>query len=597
MKVLGIHDGHDASAALMIDGTIVAAAQEERFSGLKGDYGFPKNAVDFCLNFAGVNSTQLDCVALSSRVLNPVLTCIKRNANFSVSHWVKEQNDFWKPLKFNGEQKNYYDIFKDEKFSRDTYYDYSGIISGYMRPQEMEEYLKRRVGYIANYLHLKTEKINVTNHETNHKCYALFGSFFRGEPVLVLTAEGIGDEYNGTVSVYKDGVITTLANHLENHLGHIYQYATLILGMKPAQHEYKVMGLAPYSNSYETNKAYKVFRKMLKVDGLYIKFDQRPKDLYFTIKEELADCRFDGIAGGVQKFLEEVLCEWTASCIKHTGIRKVVYAGGVAQNIKALKSVAALDCVDDIFVPPAAGDTSNAVGACYNLAYQLLDKNYSAQMKIQPLTNIYLGPTFTEDEVMNVIKETNVDKKFLVSKTDNTEIAKLLSEGNIIGLCRGRMEFGLRALGNRSILADPHDPMTLDRINQKVKFRDFWMPFTPSILDRRAKDYFKNPKRLFSQYMTMAFDSIPETRMEYPAAMHPADKTVRPQVVTPGMNQSYYDLLCAFEKLTGRGVLLNTSFNLHGKPVVLGPREAIFTFENSEIDALVLENILIRRKN
>jgi carbamoyltransferase len=581
----------------MINGELVAAAQEERFTDLKGDYGYPKHAIDYCLKAAGITTGDIDHIGLSSKVSNPVLTLLKRNANFSVSDWITEQEKFWKPKIFEKKTVNYYDIYKDRDFPRDKYYDFEGIISGYMTIEEMETFLERRLDFISKTLNVPKEKIIVTNHETNHKAYALFGSKFRNEPILVLTTEGVGDEFNATVSVYKDGEIETLCNMKECHLGHIYQYITLILGMKPAQHEYKVMGMAPYANSYETNKAYKVFREILKVEGLEIKFDKKPGDLFYSIRDGLMSCRFDGIAGGVQKFLEEVLCEWTENCIKHTGIRKVVLAGGVAQNIKAMKSISELDCVDDIFVPPAAGDTSNSVGACYNVSYTLSEKNYAAHQAILPLKNIYLGPEYTEEEVEAIIKAEGIEKEFKVKrKVTNQEIAQLLLDGKIIGLSRGRMEFGLRALGNRTILADPSNPLTLDKINQKIKFRDFWMPFTPSLLDYREKDYIKNPKNLYSPFMTMAFDSIEETRSDFPSAMHPADKTVRPQIVTKEMNPEYYDLLQEFEKLTGRGILLNTSFNLHGKPVAIGPIEAIYTLRNSEMDALVIGNHLLVRE-
>ncbi|OGV50889.1 MAG: hypothetical protein A2X49_05595 [Lentisphaerae bacterium GWF2_52_8] len=594
--ILGIHDGHDASAALMVNGEIVAAAQEERFTDLKGDYGYPKMAIDYCLASAGIKASQIDRIGLSSRCSNPVLTYLKRNANYSVADWIEEQDKFWHPLKFENRRENYYEIFKDKKFPKDKYYNFDGILSGYMTVAEMEEFLERRIKFITETLGVPREKLIVTNHETNHKSYALFGSRFRKEPILVLTCEGIGDEFNASVSVYKDGSITTLKNMTECHLGHIYQYITLVLGMKPAQHEYKVMGLAPYSNEYETAKAYKFFRKILKVEGMEIKFDQRPKDLYYSIRDGLKHCRFDGIAGGVQKFLEEVLCEWVKNCIEETGIRKVVMAGGVAQNIKAMKSISEMPCVEDIFVPPAAGDTSNCVGACYNVASQLAGKSYEEHAAIKPLETVYLGPEYSDDEVEKILREEAAYKEFKVSRgVSNKRIAELLVEGKIIGLARGRMEFGLRALGNRSILADPSNPLTLDRINQKIKFRDFWMPFTPSMLDYRAKDYLKNPKNLFAAYMTMAFDSVEETRNDFPAAMHPADKTVRPQVVSEKMNPEYYDLIREFEKLSGRGVILNTSFNLHGKAVVLGPKEALFTLRNSGLDALVVGNHLLER--
>ncbi len=599
MYILGIHDGHDASAALMKDGEIIAAAQEERFTGLKGDYGYPKLSIKYCLDYADIKPKGLDYVALSSKNSNPVLAYIKRNANFSVSHWVREQDLFWRPLKFENRRENYYEIFRNDNFSRERYYDYSGILSGYMTLEEMATFLERRVTFISKELGAAKDKIIITNHEMNHKSYALFGSRFRNEPVLVITVEGIGDAYNATVSVYKNGRIEALCEMSENHLGHIYQYVTLILGMKPAQHEYKVMGLAPYSNQYETGKAYKVFRKILKVEGMEVKFDRKPQDLYFTIKDELKDCRFDGIAGGAQLFLEEVLCEWVRNCVKETGIRKLVMAGGVAQNIKALKAISELDCIDDMFVPPAAGDTSNSLGACYNVAYEKGPKEYTAHTSIKSLRTVYLGPEFKDAEIESAISTSNLGKDFEVKKkVGNNVIASLLAEGRILGIMRGKMEFGLRALGNRSILADPSNQLTVGKINQKIKFRDFWMPFTPSMLDYRVKDYINNPKNLYSPHMTMAFSSTEESRKkcEFIAAMHPADKTVRPQILKESDNPKYYDLIKKFEKITGIGALLNTSFNLHGRPIAIGPKESIHILLNSGLDGLVMEDYLILRR-
>lgn len=590
MYILGIHDGHDASAALMKDGAIVAAVQEERFTGLKGDYGYPKKSIEYCLNFVGLTANDMDIVTLSGYATNPVLTYIKRNANFSVTDWVTEQDEFWKPLKYEDRKVHYYNLYKDKFEQTEQYYDTSGLLEGYMSEEELDEFFKRRKQYIITDLNIPEEKLIVTNHETNHKCYALFASKFRKEDVLILTAESIGDDYNGTVSLYKDGKIESLYNMYHNHLGHLYQYVTLILGMKPNQHEYKVMGLAPYANDYETNKAYNVFKDILEVDGLEVKFKNRPKDFYFEIRDKLKDCRFDGIAAGMQKFLETILCQWVENCVTHTGVKNVVMAGGVAQNIKAMKAISELDCVENIFIPPAAGDTSNCIGTCYNIAYQNNLEN------ISPLNNIYLGPSFSQEEIKESIDKHNLADEFTITENiTNEDIAKHLADGKIIGMMRGRMEFGLRALGNRSIIADPSNPMVLDFINQKVKKRDFWMPFTPSMLDYRTKDYIKNPKNLYSPYMAMAFESVEENRLAFPAAMHPADKTVRAQIVEKEKNADYYDLIQEFEKITGHGVVLNTSFNLHGNTVVLGPKEAINTFLNSKIDILIIENIMISR--
>lgn len=598
MLILGIHDGHDCSAAIMKDGRAIAAAQEERFSSLKNDSGYPTQAIEFCMKQVGVTVDDLDIVALSSYWLNPVLNYLKRYATFSVQDWVDEQTLFWKPLLLEGKKPCYLDVYKDRGLKVDPLYNYDGIIQGYGDLEESKVFLERRLDYVSSALGVERERIHVKGHERNHQCYALFGSPFRNEKVLILTAEGLGDESNGTVSVYDNGEIYGLCSTRQNQLGVVYRFVTLMLGMKPFQHEYKVMGLAPYANSYETRKAYKVLRDIFQVDGMEIKFKEKPADLFFAVRDALLGCRFDGIAGAVQKMLEDILCRWVSNCVDETGVRKVVLAGGLAQNIKAMKSISELDCVDDIFVAPAAGDTSNSVGAAYQAHYDSVEKSYESHEQIHPVANVYLGPEYSCDEIEAAIaNEPELDDRFEIHRGfGNAALAKRLAEGNIFGLMRGRMEFGLRSLGNRSILADPANPNVTDKINQMIKFRDFWMPFTPSILDDRVEDYILNPKGLRSPYMTMAFESVEANRRDFMSAMHPADKTVRPQIVKEVDNPNYYGLLKEFEKLTGRGVLLNTSFNLHGMPVVLGPKEAIFTLLNSGLDGLVMEDILVLRK-
>ncbi|RMH56617.1 MAG: carbamoyltransferase [Candidatus Hydrogenedentota bacterium] len=595
--ILGIQEAHDASAALMVDGRIVAAAQEERFSGLKGDYGFPRQAVAYCLREAGIDSSDLDEVALASHSWNPVLTKIKRNANFSVEDWVKEQHDYWYPTKYEKKNVVYYDLWKDRKdFRFDDFYPMEGILQGYMDPVEMEKMKELRLQTVADYLRLPRERVRTVTHEDCHRFYAYFGSPLRGE-VLSLTSEGIGDYSNGTVGIFSEKGFRELAHTKDNHIGHIYQYVTLLLGMKPAQHEYKVMGLAPYANARELERSYRVFERVLKVDGLKIVFDQEPPDLYFHFRKALEGHRFDGIAGAAQKMVEELLCAWVRNCIAETGLHRVIFSGGVAQNIKADMKIAQMDEVEDIFVCPAAGDTSLPLGACYLAMWEFLKKEGLSADRLLPLDTAYLGPQFTDEETRRVIEETKAAERYDVREhVAPAEVARLLAEGKIIARCAGRMEFGLRALGNRSILADPRHPQTVRKINEAIKFRDFWMPFTPSILAERESEYIVNPKGLKAPFMTMAFDSTARARRELPAALHPADETARPQSLEKRHNPIYHAIISEFEKITGVGGILNTSFNLHGYPIVLGPKEALFTLDNSELDGVLLGDILVSRR-
>ena len=591
--ILGIQEAHDASAALMVNGKIVAAAQEERYTRLKGDYGFPRQAIEACLKASNINSSDITEVVLASHMWNPVLSKIKRNANFSVSDWVNEQERYWKPTLLEGKKICYYDLYRDrDDFVYDDTYPMDHLLRGYMDQGEMEEMKKIRLDVVARNLNLSKEKIRTITHEECHAYYSYWGVPDR-EEALCLTAEGIGDYSNGTVSRMSTQGRKELATTKENHIGHIYQYITLLLGMKPNQHEYKVMGLAPYASEHEIDKAYEVLGKVLRVDGLNVVFDQKPSDLYFHFRDQLNGCRFDGIAGAVQRMTEELLKELVLNSVRETGLGSVIFSGGVAQNIKAMKSLSELEGVDSLRVLPAAGDTSLPIGACYYAAWQHMVKGGMKEEDIQPLDHVYLGNELEELEIKQVLEKANGSGLVVREAVKPEEIARLLADGLVLGRCAGRMEFGLRSLGNRSILADPRRWDTVAKINEAIKFRDFWMPFTPSILADRANDYLVNPKGIPSPFMTHAFDSTSQARKDLPAAMHPADKTLRPQVVTKKSNGAYYEIISSFEKETGVGALLNTSFNLHGEPIVANAKDAYSTLVRSKLDGIILGDEII----
>jgi carbamoyltransferase len=299
-----------------------------------------------------------------------------------------------------------------------------------------------------------------------------------------------------------------------------------------------------------------------------------------------------------QRFTEDILKKWFVNISKHTGIKKFVFSGGVAQNIKAVKAISEMKEVEDILVCPAAGDTSLSIGAAYYGYVKARKSNADKALYPEPLKTVYLGNDFTDSECTDAIRRHGIDKKYkIIREPGNRHIAKLIASGHILGRFCGRMEFGLRALGNRSILADPRNFNTIKRLNEKIKNRDFWMPFTPTVLDKYADRYIQNPKKLKSPFMTMAFETTEEGRKVLPAAIHPADFTARPQILKKEDNFSYYELIECFAKLTGVGALLNTSFNLHGYPIVGTLEKAIETFENSELDGLILNSILVLRKS
>jgi len=352
------------------------------------------------------------------------------------------------------------------------------------------------------------------------------------------------------------------------------------------------MGLEPYAKRNKIEEVYQKFRRIIKVDGLRFKskFSMPFADNFF--KNEMKFVRFDNVAGGVQKLVEELTCEWVGNAIKKTGIKNIALAGGVFMNVKACQKISEMNEVENIFIMPSCGDESNAIG-CAVYGYKKCSKEFNPS----PLADLYLGPEYNNEYIEKIIKEKELNKKYKISKhKDINKIAgKLLAEGKIVARCSGKSEWGARALGNRSIMANALHPDTIRILNETIKDRDFWMPFTPSIIDKYEKKYVINPKNIFSPYMVITFNSTEEAREKIPAAMHPYDQTLRPQIVTKDYNKDYYEIIEHFAKLTGSGGILNTSFNLHGEPNVLTPEDALHTVENSSLKFLVMGNYLFEK--
>ncbi|WP_072090891.1 carbamoyltransferase C-terminal domain-containing protein [Candidatus Pelagibacter communis] len=598
MIILGIHDGHDASASLMIKGKIVAANQEERFSRLKGDYGLPLKAIRCCLKQGNISINDVDEIAVASHTLNPVLLYIKRNANFTVSDWVKEQEEYWYKVFYLKKKKiNYYKIFKNRFKKLDKYYDFKNLLTLYNDRDLIKKFKEIRLECISKNLNFPKNKIRFYTHEF---CHIYYSYYFYPERKngIAITSEGIGDFSNGSVGTIKNNEYKLNSYTRKNHLGHIYQYITLLLGMKPNQHEYKTMGLAPYASRYEIDKIYPFLDEVLRIKNLNITFKKKPKDLYFYFKKIFHGARFDGIAGAVQKFIELKLQEWFLNCKKELKLNRFYFSGGVAQNIKAAMFLNNSKNLGKVIVPPAAGDSTLSIGACYHSMHlKNLEKKNKDKLKISPIKNMYLGYKNNPKNIEDYIYKHKLDKKFKIIKNYKPErVAKIISKGMIIGRCCGSMEFGLRALGNRSILADPRKFETIAKINHKIKKRDFWMPFTPSVLFEDRNKFYKNQKNLNAKFMSMAFETTEFGRKNLKAAIHPADFTIRPQTVKREDNKSYYDLIKSFKNITKVGALLNTSLNLHGMPIALSHVDALYILFNSDLDAMVFDKIIVMKK-
>lgn len=300
--------------------------------------------------------------------------------------------------------------------------------------------------------------------------------------------------------------------------------------------------------------------------------------------------RFDIISAGVQLFTERFASEWVGRVIKTLEADNVALAGGLFMNVKLNKIISEIPEVKDMFVFPSCGDESSSIGVLYKAYYDLTNKIP------EPLSSYYLGGEFTSSQAENAIKNYIFKKckiKYTKLANPSEKVAELLSNKKIVARHSGRMEFGARALGNRSILANPSDPTAVKTINKMIKNRDFWMPFAPSMT--QSERYLINPKKINSPYMIMAFDIKKEKSFSMMGAIHPYDESCRPQVVTKITNPEYFALIEKFNELTGESVILNTSFNLHGFPVVYKPEDALFVFDNSGLEYLLVGDILIEK--
>ena len=594
-KVLSISFGHESNACLLINGKIESYAAEERFNKKKCFVGYPTKAINFCLKHAKIKSNELDHVIVVSKKTNIDQIIVKRNSTFSVKDFIKEQEKYWYPKIFLNSHVKYLDLFKDKIIPNEDFdfRDYLKEIKKKPNINSINYFKEIRIKKIMKHLKIKKKNIIHIDHEKGHQYYALFASpeKFRKKS-LILTNEGMGDRSNLTVSKVLNNNLKEIFASKENRVGTLYKYITLLLGMKLSQHEYKVMGLAPYASNYEIDKAYNAAFKNLFIAKKYGIFSKnKPKDFYFTFKEKLKHCRFDGIAGALQKAVEEILIKWIKNCIKLTKINSIVISGGVAQNIKAAIPISEIKELKNFYINPSSGDSTLSVGGCYYAAH------IYGKSKIEKLNNIYLGPAFSNHEIKKSIEKfLNKNPNFSLSKIkNNKKIVDLLISGKILGRFDGRMELGQRALGNRSIIADPRKPQTIKVINQKIKKRDFWMPFTPTILDKYKKKYLINQKNLDCPFMTMAFKTTNYFQNIAPATLHPSDLTTRPQILERTHNPKYYDLIKDFGLKTGAYCLLNTSLNIHGFPMACNADDALFTLKNSELDGLIMENYLLLR--
>jgi carbamoyltransferase len=462
-------------------------------------------------------------------------------------------------------------------------------------PWEYTDYhsVDRRIERVVQHLGIDKNRITAVDHHRCHATYAFLASSLRNH-ALVMVADQVGDFVNASVWRTDTGgdLVGIDRSYALNSIGRIYSVVTGILGMRPLEDEHKVMGLAPHASFENAARYMTAFEKLIRVEGMGFVESRPAQPCWKTLPRSLRGARFDDLAGAVQLFLEKRMTEWVKAATRETGLDSVVLSGGVALNVKANRVIGLLPSVRALEVPPAGGDESLAIGAAQAVS---LDAGVRPE-SIPPLGLPYLGDEFCEASLRHACETLCHDERFRILEIEDRVgyVAQRLAQGCMVGRFAGRMEFGPRALGNRSILADASDLAVTNRLNRRVKHRDFWMPFAPAILAERAGCYFDNPKVHDASTMTIAFPSTSRAKREIPAALHSADGTLRPQTVDE-RNHGFHQILKRFEALTGRVGLLNTSFNRHREPIVHTPEDAVRTFATCDLDLLDLNYFLVER--
>lgn len=567
--LLGIHDGHNCGATLTRGGEILASISEERLTRNKNEVGYPRQSIEAVLRIGRIEASELSGVVYASLFMHA------RNYLEDVSGWYAV-----------GLGQQIADDNKDKSYAKAIF----------------QQRRSERIEDVTRHLGVRESDVHFIEHHTAHLTSALYTSPFTrpNTPILGLTCDGAGDGLCATVSICKGSQIERIAEtRRDASLGKIYSRVTFMMGMKPWEHEYKLMGLAPYADPEFSDRAAQPLRQLLGFSDNGLNFvtktELRTNYCYEYLKRNFERVRFDAIAGATQLFTEEMLVNWVRNCIRHTGIPDIVCGGGVFMNVKANMLLAQLPEVRSIYVMPSCADESLSVGAALG-HYYAVSSNKTFQSS--ELRHLYLGGTDDESAESSAVNQARADNPIAVSKPASMTgaIADLLSSGGIIAVCRGRMEWGARALGNRSILASGDDFRRVAVINDMIKMRDFWMPFAPSIRKESSKKYFDLGKDIEPRFMTFAAPINPECASDLAAASHPKDHTIRPQVVSEDANPDYHAILTAFEKKTGRGGLLNTSFNLHGEPIVATSKDAIRVFLKSGLRHLALNNHILSKE-
>lgn len=596
MLVLGISAFyHDSAAAVVRDGQIIAAAQEERFTRKKHDPSFPANAIRYCLDEAKASGETVDRVVFYEKPFLKFERLIETYLAFA-------------PRGFNSFRKAMPLWIGEKLFQRDL--------------------LLRELKEISPALS-QQDKLRFSEHHFSHAASAYYPAPFQSS--LVLTMDGVGEWATTSAAIGQGGALAIIKEiHFPHSLGLLYSAFTYYTGFKVNSGEYKVMGLAPYG---EPNYAKAIFDNLIDVkpDGSFrlnlnyfsyctgLTMTDRRFDAIFggppRRSDELLEQRHMDLAASIQAVTEEVVLRLTRALAAETGLRNLCLAGGVALNCVANGKVLRDGRFDNIFVQPASGDAGGALGAALAVYYDENPSAAASRIVTQPdaMQGSYLGPSYAQADIERRLAAAGavfgvVDDEALIEKT-----AAALASGQAVGWHQGRMEFGPRALGNRSILGDPRSPTMQKALNLKVKYRESFRPFAPSVLRERVSDWFEldsdSPYMLLvadvksehcrkmsaEEQALFGIDKLNVARSDIPAVTH-VDYSARIQTVHKETNPRYHALISRFEQLTGCPVLVNTSFNVRGEPIVCTPEDAFACFMGSEIEFLAVGKCILHKE-
>jgi carbamoyltransferase len=591
MHILGISAYyHDSAAVLIRDGEIIAAAQEERFSRKKHDPSFPAAAIRYCLKEGNIHKDNLDAIVFYDkpilkfhRILQTHFSVAPRGLKsfiMTVPVWMKRK--LWIPL-------------------------------------EIENHLQK--------LGIQMPKdLFFIKHHQSHAASAFFPSPF--QRAAILTVDGVGEWSTSTIGTGQDNHIEIIKEILFPHsIGLLYSAFTFFTGFKVNSGEYKLMGLAPYGEpvyvktildhlidlkedgSFHMNMAYFGYLDKLAMTNnkFHRLFGGPPRKPETEITQREMD-----IARSIQAVTEEIILRMAKHTQQVTGEKNLCLAGGVALNCVANGRILREGPFDDIWIQPAAGDAGGALGAALFVWHQVYNKSRPTNNKDDTMHGSLLGPKFSNEEIEAFIRNQSAVSEKLEQNDWAPKLAKLMADGNVVGLFSGRMEFGPRALGSRSILGDPRSSKMQSIMNLKIKFRESFRPFAPSCLEEKVSDYFEldqpSPYMLIvapvkkekcyrdTNMKSKSFrERIHQARSDLPAITH-VDYTARIQTVNRNIQPRFYELIKAFETITGYGVMINTSFNVRGEPIVCSLEDAYKCFMRTEMDYLVMENYLLDKK-